>query len=33
MQICQQFNICDVTTSNKLIKIHQKEAGSTGFTY
>jgi len=31
--ICQQFNICDVTTANGLIKQNQKEKGRTGFLY
>jgi hypothetical protein len=29
----QQFGICDVPTANKLLKIHQKDTGLTGFTY
>lgn len=33
MTLCQQFSICDVTTANKLLKLNQKDTGSTGFTY
>jgi hypothetical protein len=33
MTICQQFNLCDVTTANGLLKQNQKENGRSGFLY
>jgi hypothetical protein len=33
MNVCQQFNLCDVTTANALLKQNQKENGRAGFLY
>jgi hypothetical protein len=33
MNICQQFNLCDNTNANNLLKQNQKEKGRAGFIY